>query len=490
MKLTKREIDRLVCPPGKRDMLVTDDEIRGFAIRVTDKGSKIFLFQYRQGALVRRLVLGRYGDLTPSQARELAEKARGRMLGGLDLVADRKKAQAATADAERSRRRLAKAEALTLDAVLTSWADKGLQDRRPSYRHEADRALRINLKRHLERPVHELDAVSAVRIIDEIGRVRGAPMARRTQSYARAMFNWAIRRHLLSVNPFTGLDAPGRDVARDRTLDAGELGEVWRAFGIVGAPFDSFLRILLLTLQRRNEVAGMRWDEIAPDHSIWTVPAGRAKNGKAHIVHLAQPARDVLRSLADLRNSPLVFAASGRSPISGYAAAKNGLEDMRWDELDPTWSTWTRPAARAPDGKSHIVPLTAGVREVLQAMARAKKWPLVFTTTGRSPLSGFSTVKARLDEAMQKARQEAIATGDAEAIATWRLHDLRRSGVTALAGMGFAPHVCDRLLNHVEGTIRGVAAVYQRHEFLAERKKALDAWADYVLTAALGPPAQ
>ncbi len=66
----------------------------------------------------------------------------------------------------------------------------------------------------------------------------------------------------------------------------------------------------------------------------------------------------------------------------------------------------------------------------------------------------------------------------------WKYHDFRRSGVTALADLGFAPHVCDRLLNHVTSTIQGVAAVYQRAEFLAERKAALEAWAAHETGAA------
>ena len=66
----------------------------------------------------------------------------------------------------------------------------------------------------------------------------------------------------------------------------------------------------------------------------------------------------------------------------------------------------------------------------------------------------------------------------------WRLHDCRRTAVTWMAGAGFPPHVADRLLNHVEGAIRGVAAVYQRGEFLPERKAALEAWAGHVLACA------
>ena len=62
----------------------------------------------------------------------------------------------------------------------------------------------------------------------------------------------------------------------------------------------------------------------------------------------------------------------------------------------------------------------------------------------------------------------------------WRLHDLRRTCVSGMARLGVAPHVADKILNHQAGTISGVAAVYQRHEFLAERRKALDIWGAHV----------
>ncbi len=65
-----------------------------------------------------------------------------------------------------------------------------------------------------------------------------------------------------------------------------------------------------------------------------------------------------------------------------------------------------------------------------------------------------------------------------------RIWDCRRTAVTWMAGAGFPPHVADRLLNHVEGAIRGVAAVYQRGEFLPERRAALEAWAGHVLACA------
>jgi hypothetical protein len=101
MKLGKRELDALVCPPGRRDMLVFDDELTGFAVRVTAAGTRTFLFQYRQGKTVRRLRLGEFGDITPAQARRLAEEARGLVAGGADPAADRRARMVTTAEAER-----------------------------------------------------------------------------------------------------------------------------------------------------------------------------------------------------------------------------------------------------------------------------------------------------------------------------------------------------------------------------------------------------
>ena len=103
-------------------------------------------------------------------------------------------------------------------------------------------------------------------------------------------------------------------------------------------------------------------------------------------------------------------------------------------------------------------------------MPRVEGCDLVFTTNGRTPVSGFAKTKERLDRL--------------SGVHGWRLHDFRRIALTWMAGAAFPPHVADRLLNLVEGSSRGVAAVYQRGEFLPERKAALEAWAEHVLASA------
>ena len=134
--------------------------------------------------------------------------------------------------------------------------------------------------------------------------------------------------------------------------------------------------------------------------------------------------------------------------------------------------------------------------EILKASPRLGDG-LLFTTTGKTSVSGFSRAKQRLDAAMIRARRRSLSLPESdealrkvlripsgkplpEEIPNWTLHDLRRTAATGMARLNFPPHVVDKVLNHVSGTIRGVAAVYNRFEYLDERRAALEAWSRYV----------
>ncbi|MFW7268640.1 tyrosine-type recombinase/integrase [Gluconacetobacter sp. Hr-1-5] len=427
MKLTKREIDALACPPGKRDAMFMDDSLPGFAIRVTEAGSKVFLFQYRFAGRIRRLVIGPYGEVTPAQARKEAEEARGRVRAGGDPAGERK-ALALAAQAEIVRQKAeAAADALTLDALIDRWRDGALRDRSASYRKEAPDRLRTGFPALLDQPARSITPGEVQARLDEVA-AQHPVTARRIHAYGRAMFGWAEKRQFVPANVFAGVIVEGRETSRDRVLTDTELAELWNAAGRQPYPFGPFFRLLTLTLQRRDEVAHMKWTELAPDLTAWLIPADRTKNGRAHIVHLTEPARHILASLprqADPKTgalSPYVFTSNGCTPISGFSDAKERLEALIAD--------------------------------------------------------------MRTEQAGKKVRKPAAPPPRAD----WRLHDLRRTGVTIMARLGIGPHVADRVLNHVQGTIRGVAAVYQRHEFEAERAAALDTWARHVLTVAKGCP--
>jgi integrase len=137
---------------------------------------------------------------------------------------------------------------------------------------------------------------------------------------------------------------------------------------------------------------------------------------------------------------------------------------MSWDEVDLDRRIWALPATRTKNDRPHIVQLPGAAVAVIGAQPRAGG--LVFSRSGATPVGDFSSQKRKLDEVC--------------GVSHWRLHDLRRTMVSGMARLGVAPHVADKILNHVAGTISGVAAVYQRHEFLKERRDALERWGAHV----------
>jgi integrase len=204
-------------------------------------------------------------------------------------------------------------------------------------------------------------------------------------------------------------------VPRDRILDDDELRLLSMAVRRLDWPWRQFFTLALMTGQRREECAGMRWSEInlQIDNPAWVLPPSRTKNSREHTV-----------------------------PLS-----------------------------------SQVVGMINGVERITDS-------PFVFTTTGRTSISGFSDGKERLDAAMLEiARKEAKARGgdpDAVTIAPWRIHDLRRTVASGMARLGVSVSVVEKVLNHVSGTFAGIVGVYQRHDFLAEKRHALSIWADHV----------
>ncbi|WP_428484921.1 tyrosine-type recombinase/integrase [Rhodopila sp.] len=420
MKLTKREIDALGCPPGRRDRIVFDDSLPGFGIRVTANGAKTFVLQYQLGGRAgrrTRLVLGSYGEITPAEAHRLAEIARAKLRLGQDPAGERRAAIAATAAAADAQHQARQAAAFTVRTLIDQWGAGPLADRSATHRTEAPRAIKTTFAALLDQPAQSVTTLAVQRVLDAVAKSHPIA-ARRTRDYGRAAFNWGVGRGLITVNPFAGVSLDVREASRDRVLSDAELAEVWRAAAATAYPFGPLVQLLILTLQRRGEVAGMRWSELAEDLSTWTIPARRAKNRKAHIVHLAEPARAILRALHPSDRRALVFTTNDRVPVSGFSRAHEDLKAA---------IVATREAAGHDRAGKH----------------RA-----------------------------------------ARAAPDWRWHDFRRTGVTALVRLGFATHVADRLLNHVQGSIKGVAAVYQRYDFMPEREAALYGWAQHVLAVA------
>jgi integrase len=174
------------------------------------------------------------------------------------------------------------------------------------------------------------------------------------------------------------------------------------------------------------------------------------------------------------------------------AQRRDEVGGMKWTEIDLEKRTWTLPRHRVKSNRGHEVHLSDTAIAMLSSLPQIPivgyERDLVFTVTGVTAVSGFGNAKRRLDAVMLTAKRREIGP-KGESIPHWTLHDLRRTAATGMAQLNFAPHVVDKVLNHVSGTIRGVAAVYNRFEYLEERRAAIEAWGRHVESLVSPAPA-
>ena len=280
------------------------------------------------------------------------------------------------------------------------------------------------------RRVQDIRRRDVVELLDLIAD-GGAPYsANRAFAAVRRLFNWCVERDRLTASPCAGVRPPTTEISRDRVLSDAELKLVLRACETIGEPFGPFVKMLVLTGQRRDEVAGMLWSEVDLDEGRWTLPRERVKNDTVHEVPLSSAALDVLEGLTKIEGAPPFVFTSGR-------ASKRSAEG-------------SEPAKAA---------LTA--------------------------ISGFSKAKLKLDAAMlaiarKDAEEMGADGGEVRAIPDWRFHDLRRTAASGMAALGVALPVIEKVLNHQSGSFAGVVGVYQRHGYRTEKAEALQTWAEHV----------
>ena len=313
-------------------------------------------------------------------------------------------------DPRETKRAAVKTAAKTVEVVAADFIKRHAKvHNKPRTWAETERLIAGNVTRAWgKRPITSIDQHDVVDLLDAVTD-RGSPIAaNRVLAAGRKMFNWAIERSLIKTSPFDRVKAPTKEVSRDRVLNDSELALVLQAADTLGPVFSAFIKILTLTGQRREEVAGLMWAELDPDLTIWTIPRERTKNG---IVH----------------------------PI----------------------------------------PIVPWVRKILTDVPRIKDSPFVLTTNGTASISGYSKCKAALDVAIAE-------LNGGKPLAPWRMHDVRRSMASHMARLGVRLEVVEKLLNHTGGSFSGIVAVYQRHDFLDEKRQALEIWAQHLLALDLG----
>jgi integrase len=386
MKLTMKSIAGLALPAGKADVIFFDDLIGGFGLRLRSGGSATWVYQYSLGRNKhRRIVIGKAAAVTADKAREIAADLHARVRLGGDPSADKRSARAEAA--------------LTLGAV----ADLYLTRQKGRLRPSSFEGVRYHLLKRAEplrgMSIGTIDRRTVAAWLAKIAESTGPANTNRARSTLSAMFVWAMKEGIAEHNPVANTNAQS-EKPRSRILSDSELAAIWDALCEDGRQYSTVVKLLMLTGQRKSEIADLRWSEIDFGKGIISLPGERTKNHRPHQVPMSDAVSDLLT--AQPRTGDWVF---GR-----------------------------------PDGR-----------------------PLAYNWT---------EAKERIDARIT------VATG--KALPHWVFHDLRRTGATRMADLGVMPHVVEAVLNHVSGARSGVAGVYNRAVYAAEKAQALTLWADHI----------
>jgi integrase len=403
--LTAASVEKIK-PPATGQIEHYDRRLPGFGLRVSYHGSKSWFLMTRLDGRLVRVTLGKYPALSLADARDQARSAARLAMEGKDPRALR-------ADGKQARQQERQNTFGTCAAdFLERYAMRRL---RPSTQREYRRILMgDDTNSWRDKPLAYIAKRDVLDVIDAIDQ-RGSPGAsKRALAYLRKFFNWCAERDIIAAPPTDRIPPPHPEVKRDRVLSEDELRYLLIALDKDTTVFGPFIRILLLTGQRRAEVAGLCWSELRKlggEDAIWEIPGHRTKNKQSHIVPLSNPVRDILGGLPRIVD-------------------------------------------------------------------------LAFTTNGNRPISGFGKAKMRLDQRITTLR----AADGLGPMASWVLHDLRRTMVTMMnERLQVPPHVVEAAVNHASGLAKaGVAGVYNRALYLGERRHALNRWAAYVLALAPG----
>ncbi|MEX1109924.1 MAG: integrase arm-type DNA-binding domain-containing protein [Dongiaceae bacterium] len=318
-RLTDSFLQRTKAPAaGRVDYF--DAAFPGLAFRVSATGVRAWSVITRVNGRQVRIALGKYPAVPLGKARKKAAAAIELIEAGKDprIEARRFKTDTVRAVADRF---LADIGAPAKGAA----APKPTRPLRTAA--EIRRTLEAGIvAEHGARPIRTITRRDLIDLFDGIAAERGGIAANRTMAWTARMFRWAIGKDLIDASPATGLTKPAAETPRKRVLSDDELRELWPAFDGLGYPFGPFLKLLLLTGQRRSEIASLRWDEIDDPAALILLSPERYKTGTAQAVPLAPAATAILASLTRFDGCNFAFTVNGATPINGFGKAKQRVD--------------------------------------------------------------------------------------------------------------------------------------------------------------------
>lgn len=419
-QLTNAFLMKLKPPTEGRDE-ISDTKRTGLRLRVYPARA-VWMYEKRvKGGAKRKHTFGTYctwspagrredGALGLAEARALALEIEAEAARGFDRVL-------ATQQARREQERAA-ATAHTLQSVLDVYDELHLSNLKRQ--GERKRQLEDSLRKHLAQPIGDLSRASLQKPIDDKAKEGKLFMANRIRAALKHFTRWAWRREYLEQDIGDRLERATKEQIRERVLSLEEIRTIWKKTYELGDLWGPPVRLLILTVQRRTSINNLRKSELELSKTRFKKAISQEKNDRGHITHLSSPALSEIQAVLSRQEQAKTEAR--KSKKSDSTPAKSAISD------------------------------------------------LLFTTTGRTPISGWSKMKARLDELL------------GEDFEPWRLHDFRTAFATHMAERSVSESVVDRVLNHAATGSKpsAVARVYNQAELLAERAVALDKWAELV----------
>jgi integrase len=348
--------------PGPTRREIADGGRRGLYLIVQPSGAKSWAMRFRDalGKSVK-LTLGGFdeterapvadpkqgADLTLVEARLLAAKIDHERAGGTDVIVARKAAKLA------ARRKAADDANNAYPALLLRYVEDHL---RPNTKRWRDAARLLGFKygkdgkgpetvpggladRWANKPVRAITADDLYLAVDDAVRVGAPGLGRRRKAHRHAepygrslhstlgaFLSWCLKNRRIDANPCAAVHKPPAGAPRERVLSDEEIVAVWRGSETLAAPYTAMVKLLILTGGRVREVAGLRWSELSPDLSLWTLRKERVKNGREHRLRLPPAARGIIGAVPRIAGSDYVLTFTGERPVDGHSAVKRALD--------------------------------------------------------------------------------------------------------------------------------------------------------------------
>ena len=303
-------------------VIANDGSLPGsLIVRVSKSGRKTWVVMYRVGwrkshRIQKRMSIGLYPSVSLTEAREIARNTLREAASGVDPSQK-------------------KHDELTLSEAAERYIERHAKVNQRRWK-ETHRILKAELIPKYGS--YKLSEVGTSNIRDIINTIenRGAPIqANRTLQIIKGFWGWLIERGYTDVSPAKLLKPPSKEHSRDRVLNDREIKLFWHACELVGYPFGSIFKLLLLTGQRRGEVAGMQWTEIDVDGCVWKIPAGKTKSEREHIVPLSAPAISIILNTPRL-SYDFLFSTTGKTASSGFSRAKKKVVTLMQEAAEDT----------------------------------------------------------------------------------------------------------------------------------------------------------